>query len=274
MSKSYTTTHDSAEAERRASPSASVVFEAIRREGEDELERTSIGLFWSGLAAGLSMGFSLATEGLLRSYLPDAHWVGLVAEIGYTTGFLIVILGRQQLFTENTLTPILPLLRNRTLHTLFNVVRLWGVVLLANLVGCAVFGWAAANTTLFTPDIQGIFSSMAVETVGHAWGQIFLRGIVGGWLIALLVWLLPFAETARVWVIIAITYIIGLGHFSHGIAGSVDAFAGAFIGVSGWGDVARFITAALCGNVLGGVLLVALINYGQVFGGGEDGIDA
>src|SRR3954465_9128941 len=121
------------EAQERSSPSGKVVYKAILKEGEDELERPSSALFWSGLAAGLSMGFSFITEALLQAHLPHANWSPLVSKFGYAMGFLIVILGRQQLFTENTLTPILPLLQKKNRETLLNVLRLWGVVLLANM---------------------------------------------------------------------------------------------------------------------------------------------
>ena len=96
--------------EERVSPSAHVLHEAIRREAEDELARSPSSLWWSGLAAGLSMGFSVVTQGLLRSHLPDAPWRPLVTNFGYTIGFLIVVLGHQQLFTENTVTPIISVL--------------------------------------------------------------------------------------------------------------------------------------------------------------------
>ncbi len=102
----------------RGAPRAAVVYETVREEGEFELQRTVSGLAWSGLAAGLSMGFSLVAEGLLRHHLPDAPWRPLVSKLGYSAGFLIVILGRQQLFTENTLTVILPLLLSSTLSIL------------------------------------------------------------------------------------------------------------------------------------------------------------
>src|SRR5581483_2356331 len=101
------------EAEERSAPKGSVVYEAIRQEGEDELSRSTASLAWSGLAAGLSMGFSFVSESILRAHLPESNWRLLVAKLGYGVGFLIVILCRQQLFTENTLTVILPLLRQR-----------------------------------------------------------------------------------------------------------------------------------------------------------------
>lgn len=91
---------EAAEAEEIGSPSGSVVYRAIYKEGESELERNNTALGWSGLAAGLSMGFSPLTEAILQAHLPDARWAALVAKIGYAAGFLFVILGRQQLYTE------------------------------------------------------------------------------------------------------------------------------------------------------------------------------
>src|SRR3954447_8156957 len=140
--------HDQ-EAEERSSPSGKVVYKAILKEGEEELARPSSALFWSGLAAGLSMGFSMIAEGLLHAHLPDSPWRPLVAKFGYSVGFLIVILGRQQLFTENTLTPILPLLLRKDVKTLLQVARLWTVVLVTNLMGGVLVGLATAKTAAF-----------------------------------------------------------------------------------------------------------------------------
>src|SRR3954453_4509239 len=58
----------------RAPPRALVIHEVIRAEGEAELARSWPALLWSGLAAGLSMGFSFAVQGLLQRALPDAAW--------------------------------------------------------------------------------------------------------------------------------------------------------------------------------------------------------
>jgi formate/nitrite transporter FocA (FNT family) len=254
----------------RQSPGGKVVYKAICKEGADELERPTSALFWSGLAAGLSMGFSLVAEGLLRAHLPDAPWRPLVAKLGYSVGFLIVILGRQQLFTENTLTPILPLLQHRDARTLGNVLRLWGVVLLANLLGTLAFGFAAARTTAFEPHLRETFLRIGDEALAHGFGTTLVRGVFAGWLIALMVWLLPFAEAARVWVIILITYVVGLGQFSHIIAGAVEVFTAAAAGRAGWTAVfGGYIVPTLVGNILGGVTLVAALNHAQVVAGGE-----
>jgi formate-nitrite transporter family protein len=261
------------EVQERSSPSGKIVYKAILKEGEEELERSSSALFWSGLAAGLSMGFSMIAEGLLHAYLPDEHWRPLVAKFGYSAGFLIVILGRQQLFTENTLTPVLPLLQRRPHATLANVGRLWLIVLAANLVGALLVALVVANTELFNLSVREAFSEIGRKALEPAFGNMVLRGIFAGWLIALMVWLLPFAETARVWVIILITYLVGLGNFSHIIAGAVEVFTVASMGQESWARVlGGYIVPTLIGNVLGGVTLVAMLNHAQIVAGegGED----
>jgi len=122
------------EAEDRTSVSANVVHEAIRHDGEEELNRPVSALAWSGFAAGLSMGFSFVAQALFRAHLPDQPWRPLVVNLGYPVGFLIAIIGRQQLFTENTLTAIIPLLARRNSTTLIRVLQLWAAVFVVNTV--------------------------------------------------------------------------------------------------------------------------------------------
>jgi formate/nitrite transporter FocA (FNT family) len=255
-------------AEKRRSMTVHVVHEAVRREGEEELKRTPSALFWSGLAAGLAMGFSLMTEGLLQARLPDAPWRALVTKLGYSAGFVIVILGRQQLFTENTLTAILPLLHSHFEAKIFrSVARLWGVVLAANMAGALAIAWVLGNTPLFSPQVQHAFSQIAHDSIGIGFGVVVLRGVFAGWLIALLVWMLPFAEASRFFVILGVTWVIGIGAFSHIVAGSVDVLFLAWTGGATWGQVVGgYIVPALIGNILGGVALVAALNHAQVVG--------
>ncbi|MCA1668874.1 MAG: formate/nitrite transporter family protein [Thermomicrobia bacterium] len=255
----------------RAAPRPLIVYEVIRREGEDELRRTWSALAWSGLAAGLSMGFSFVAMGVLRAHLPTAPWLPLVVNLGYSIGFLIVILGRQQLFTENTLTPILPLLNKPNGKTLWRVARLWGVVLLANLVGAFAFAVVIAHTGVFKPETRDAFAAISQEALAGSVGTILLRAIFAGWLIALMVWLLPGAETSRLFIIIIVTYLVGLAGFAHIIAGSVEIFYGLTTGsVSWWAAIGGWLIPTLIGNILGGVSLVAALNHAQVTAGGGD----
>ena len=254
-----------AEAEHRSAARAVVVYEAIRSEGEQELARPTSALFWSALAAGLSMGFSLIGEGLLRSMLPALPWRPIVTKFGYTFGFLMVVLGRQQLFTENTLTPILPLLLHRTRPVLHNTIRLWGVVLAANLLGAVAIAWVLANTGAFDPSVRRAFAEIGQESLSAPFGLALLRGVFAGWLIAFMVWLLPSAESFRVVVIVALTWLVGVGHLTHIIAGSIEVLYLAASGVTGYGHaVTAYMIPTLIGNILGGVALVAALNHAQV----------
>jgi formate/nitrite transporter FocA (FNT family) len=254
-----------ADAEERRSPSSRIVYNAILKEGEEEMRRRSDMLFWSGLAAGLSMGFSLIAEGLLRTYVPDASWAPLITKLGYSMGFVVVILGRQQLYTENTLTAVLPVLRHRSIAALGQMMRLWGVVLAANLAGALAVATLLTRADVFPPEVVERFVMTSREAMEPGFRDILLRGIVAGWLIALIVWMLPFAEASRLWVIILITYLIGLGGLSHVIAGSVEAFVLPLAAEgSWWHALSHYTLPALIGNTIGGVTLVAALNHAQV----------
>jgi len=262
------------EADERTSPSGSVVYKAICHEGASELERSSSALAWSGLAAGLSMGFSFLGTALIHAHLPHAKWTPLVSALGYTLGFLIVVLGRQQLFTKNTLTVILPLLTERKPSLFANVLRLWTVVLVANVIGAILFALVLAKTEVVDAETYESLRSVAQQSHSGGFAVLLLRGIFAGWLIALMVWLLPFAETARVLVIVIVTWLVGAAHFTHVIVGSVEGAFLAFTGDTTWGAFAgSFFLPALMGNIVGGVALVAAINHAQVVAG-EHGTDA
>ena len=246
-------------------PNAALIHETIRAEGESELDRPVHALLLSGLAAGLSLGFSLIAEGVLQTHLPDAPWRDLVSKLGYPVGFLIVVLGRQQLFTENTVTPILPLLRNRDAATLGRVARLWVLVLGANLAGTWAVAAVLAGTELFPPETKQAFAAISHHGVASPFGLTMLKGIFAGWLIALMVWLMPGAGSWRPAVIVLMTWLVTAAGFAHIVAGSVDVAYLVWSGEASGADyLMRFFCPTLVGNVLGGVTLVAALNYGQV----------
>ncbi|MHB8145921.1 MAG: formate/nitrite transporter family protein [Vulcanimicrobiaceae bacterium] len=253
------------ESKRRVGLRAAVVFETVRREGEQELERPIAALAFSGLAAGLSMGFSLIATGVIRAALPDAPWRVLIENFGYTLGFLIVVLGRQQLFTENTVTAVIPFLDHTNTKTFAKVARLWAIVLITNLLGALIVAFALARSDAFPPNVKAAFLSIGQQTLAHGFTTVLLKGIFAGWLIALMVWLLPAAENSRVSVILIITFIVGAAGLSHVVAGSVEAFYAVVSGSASWGRyLVDFLLPVFIGNSIGGVLLVSIINYGQV----------
>ena len=252
------------EAEERSAPHVAVVHEAIRLEGEEEIKRSPQALAWSGLAAGLAMGFSLLTQGYLHAALPDTDWRVLVVKLGYSVGFLVVILGRQQLFTENTLTPVLPLLHD-VRGKIGKVAKLWGVVLVTNLLGAGLFAWALSAAPNVDPGTEAAFLEIARAVYRGDFLATLVAAVYAGWLIALMVWMLPFAESGRVTVIVIVTYVLGLGHLDHSIAGSVEVLYLVAKGEVGFlAYLGHFLAPAVLGNVVGGVVFVALLNHAQV----------
>lgn len=256
------------EAEDRTSVAVLVVHEAIRKDGDEELQRPISALAWSGLAAGLSMGFSFLAEGVFRSYLPDTQWRPLVTHLGYPVGFLIVIIGRQQLFTENTLTAIIPLLARRNVPTLVAVLKLWAVVLAANLTGAHIFAWVIGNTSLLKPDVLDALRDLATTAADVTFGTALLRGIFAGWLIALVVWMNAATDSGRIPIIVVLTYIVGVAGLTHIVAGSVEVLFLVMTGAKSWlSYLDGYMLPALLGNIVGGVALVSALNHAQVIAG-------
>jgi formate/nitrite transporter FocA (FNT family) len=251
------------EADDRSSTTAKVVHEAIRLEGTEELERPSSSVVWSGLAAGLTMGCSMLGQGVLMVHLPDAPWRPLVAAFGYSLGFLFVTMGRQQLFTETTLTVMLPVLHKT--HGIGDVARYWAIVFAANIVATLLFAAAVNIPGLFKPDQIHAFSELGMKAVEPGFAGVLVKGVFAGWLIALMVWLQPAAATARWIIIVAVTWLIAVAEFSHVIAGSIETAFAAMRGDIGWDQyVLGFLVPALVGNSIGGVVFVALLNHAQV----------
>jgi formate/nitrite transporter FocA (FNT family) len=181
---------------------------------------------------------------------------------------VIVILGSQQLFTENTLTPIVPLLSRRTADCLRNVLRLWGAVLAANVLGALLFALALGRLAVVDPEVNRALSEIAREAMRAGAATTMLHAVFAGWLIALMVWMLPAVEGGRLGVVVLMTYLVGLGGFAHVIAGSTEVFYAAIRGEAPWGQVLLgYFLPTLVGNVLGGLTMVAALNHAQATSG-------
>ncbi|HVZ46325.1 MAG TPA: formate/nitrite transporter family protein [Ramlibacter sp.] len=251
--------------EEQTTPRTPIIYEIVRRNGNDEMERPAVSLWWSGIAAGLSLSFSLLAQALLRERLPDAPWRELVAALGYPIGFLMVVLARQQLFTENTITVVLPVMAEPTRRNFGRAARLWAIVLAANLAGT----FASALFCSFTPVLpEGTREHMlAISSASMHYGplEMGLRAVTAGYLMAALVWMMPAAGNMQFHVVAAMTYVIGAGGFAHIVAGSAEAFLLLFAGRLGVGELlSGFALPALAGNIVGGTALFAMISYAQV----------
>ena len=253
------------EVEERLRLKAPVVYEVVRQEGEEELRRPFSSLWWSGVAAGLGIAASIIAKGALHGVLPDAPWRDAVSSIGYCFGFVIVILGRLQLFTENTITAVLPLLAERTRRNLLSTARLWAIVLLANFVGTLIVAALVYHGGIVPDPLKGAIVDVS-RHIAHkdALGHLMLA-IPAGFLMAAIVWILPSAEGSEFWVIVFITYLIGVSGFSHVVAGSMEAFVLVIAGeLAAWDALGTFLIPALLGNIIGGTGLFAMLAYAQV----------
>ncbi len=246
-------------------PQSHEIHQITREEGEAELKRHSGATAWSGLAAGLSMGFSFLIMAVLQAALPDAPWRRLITGFGYTTGFLIVVLGKQELFTETTLTGVLPIIDGWKWREIPTLLRYWLVVLSTNLAGTFLFGWMLSHESLFRPEVWAALGDIAHTALHDEFWPMLVKAILAGWLIALMVWLLPGAGPARILIIVALTYAVSISHFSHSIAGSVEIAFAVFAGhIPPLDYLTRFLAPTLIGNTIGGVALVALLNHAPI----------
>lgn len=244
---------------------AKLIYQVVRRAGDEELERPNTALFWSGVAAGVCISFSVIGEAVFQTYLPDAVWLPLVESLGYTFGFLIVILGGMQLFTENTLTTVLPLLARPGLYNLARVARLWGIVLLANVIGCFIAATFITFMPTFAPDTLASIKEISLHATGHGAWVGFAKAVPAGLLIAALVWMMAAGEKDKLFLIIVITWLIAAGDFTHIIAGSVEMAYLLLTGDLGlFAAVFGFFIPVFLGNVFGGTIVFGLITWGQV----------
>jgi len=244
---------------------AAAVHEQIRLEGEKELERDGLALMWSAIAAGLSISASLMVKGILHARLPDTPERFFIENIGYTAGFIIVIMARQQLFTENTVTAVLPVMHKPTLKNHAILLRLWGVVLAGNLIGCACAALAFHLVPFFDADTDAAFRAISMKIMEKTPTAMFVSGIISGWLIATMVWMLPSAGTAKIWVIMLMTYLVAIADLTHIVVGSVEILYLVFTGAIPWYDfIWPFALPTLAGNIFGGTFIFALISHAQI----------
>lgn len=245
--------------------SSRLVYLVIRKEGEEELERTNRSLFWAGMAAGVLISFSVLGEAVLRTYLPDTRWAYLVENLGYSFGFLLVILGRMQLFTENTITTVLPLMINPIGSVFLSVLRLWGLVLAANVLGAFVAGLFMAYSHGIPADMLPAIDELSRHATGMGAYDSFVRAIPAGILVAAIVWMLAQADGGEVAIITLFTWLIAAGDFTHVVAGSVEMAFLMVQGELGLGPgLFGFFLPVLAGNVVGGTLIFAAMAWGQV----------
>lgn len=254
----------------RTPPRVALLHEIIRSAGQEELKRNIATLTWSAVAAGLTMGFSFLARGVLHRHMEGLPAAYLVEGFGYTFGFLAVIIARQQLFTENTLTAVLPVMTKPSLHNLGRLLRLWSVVLGGNLLGATIFAYGLLHLQQFDQATQNAFLAVGGELMDNSAWSMFTKGVLAGWIIAMMVWMMAATERSRLAIIVICTYVIAIGGFTHIVVGASEAMYMVFAGHATLAEAAfRFALPTLAGNVVGGSLIFAMISHAQVRSGGD-----
>lgn len=258
---------DDREIEQRKSGSSRIIHEVIRKEGEEELARPALSLMFSGLVAGFAINASLLGKTFLRAGLPDAPWRHLVESLGYTLGFIIVIMARLQLFTESTVTAVLPVANDLRLAKLVALLRLWGIVLAANMAGTLLASALFVSGVILSPDDLAAMADISRGLLAHDVFHTLMLGIPSGFLVGSIAWILPNGRESQIWVIIFLTYLVGVGDFTHVVAGSGEAWFLWLDGLASLGHViGGILLPSLVGNIIGGSALFAILAHAQVRG--------
>jgi len=247
--------------------SASEILETVAKNGREELERSSHALAFSGFAGGFAMGLTGLSVAVVRAALGHDPGSEFVAQLFYPMGFIAVVIGRAQLFTENTLYPVVLVFDNP--RWIRNMLRLWAIVFASNVLGAFVFALIAERTSALTPKAAQELVILGTNALTGNAAFFFWSGIIGGWLIALVAWMVSashftIGQIAVVWLL---TFVVGIGGFSHCIATSGEILAAVVTGNLAPGMYFHWLLFATLGNIIGGVTIVTLLNYGQVHAG-------
>lgn len=247
-----------------ASKDAKTILETIIADGRNELERASAGLALSGLSAGLNISLGAVAMARMGSMTGG---MGLLAVCFYPIGFIIVVLGRAQLFTENTLTPVTVVFARHT--GLSDLLRLWGAVLGANLLGALIFSVAAVYVELLPPAAAELLFKDASSKLDYEFALAAAKGIFGGWVVALMAWLVAAVQDtiSQIFVVWMLAALIPLLDLTHSVAGASEIMIAVFAGQATWFEyIFAFQIPTTIGNLIGGLVLVTILNYGQVVG--------
>lgn len=250
------------------------ILDSLMKSAVHEMNRERSGLLLSGFSAGLDIGFGPLMMAVVLT-LAEQGFGDLTTELllasVYSIGFMFVILGRSELFTEHTTLAVIPVLDRQA--SVSQLARLWGLVYVGNIVGGFLF---TLLVILLMPGLGVVsidaFESIALKLVTHELHWLFIGGVFAGWLMGLLAWLITAAQetVSRLLLVLIVTGTIGLLHLPHSIAGNVEVLFGLFLSPAvSLSDYVLFLVLATIGNAAGGAIFVALLKYGHVIRGGS-----
>ena len=257
-----------------ARPSAEDIYKQVAANARQELKRTNTALAISGFGGGTFMGLSAMATAIAVALLGTGPAAQIISRMFYPLGFIVVIIGRSQLFTENTLYPVALVLAEK--RHFWNTLRLWSIVLPANVAGAFGFSLLAAWTPALQPIFVQALARLGLDCLAHPAPTVFWSGVIGGWIIAMAAWLVSGSHsiTGSVMVIWMLTFVVGAGNFAHCIASSCEIMVAVLTHQATWGAYFHWLLPAVAGNICGGVGLVTILEYGQaVYGKDQDEID-
>lgn len=257
-----------------ARPSAEDIYKQVANNARQELKRTNTALAISGFGGGAFMGLSALGTAIGVAVLGSSPMAHALACVLYPLGFIVVILGRSQLFTENTLYPVALVLAEK--KEFWNTLRLWSIVLPSNVVGALGFAALAAWTPALEPRFVEALTRLGLQGMAHPAWTVFWSGVIGGWIIALAAWLVSGSHsiTGSVMLIWLLTFVVGAGSFAHCVASSCEILVAVLTHHASWLAYAQWLGPAVAGNICGGVGLVTILEYGQaVYGKDQADID-
>lgn len=245
------------------------IFDEQIETGLREHKRSNQDLFFSSITAGLEVGFSvflMATIYSLFNGVVHPSLLHVLLAISYPLGFIFVVIGKSELFTEHTTLAAIPVLNKNA--TIKSLLILWGVVYVGNLLGGYIFGYILSVLPERLNSIDnGAFYGLAKKLVHHPWYIIVGSGILAGWLMGLLSWLVTSSQDtlSRIVIITLVTSVIGIGGLHHSIVGSIEVFTASLTSIEiTWKDYLHVQTWATLGNIIGGVVFVAFLKFSQV----------
>jgi formate-nitrite transporter family protein len=255
--------------EGRLRASASDIYERVKREAGEELERPVAALAFSGLFAGATVGFGSVASAAAAAILAGHHYARLIGAIFFPIGFIVVIIGRAQLFTENTLYPVTLVLDER--RHLLATLRLWVIVLSANVIGVVLFALVVTKTQALAPDIVAKVAEDGHRATLGSWASFFWSAVLGGWAIALVAWVIQssgvvIGQVALIWTLV---FVVGLVGLDHSVSTTFETLCAVFRNEVHFSHALSWFAAVLLGNIAGGVLITAVLNYGQVRAGSD-----
>ena len=242
--------------------SAGEIFERVIASAAEEIDSGKKTLFFSGVTAGFAIVLTFVGHAVGAAIFPDNAFLSAII---YPIGFVYIIMGRYQLYTENTLPPVALVLARRASYPM--LIRVWGIVIVGNLVGAALGAYPLAVTQVLSPEAMEAGQEFTKKGLEHGWWTVFTKAVFAGWLVAGIVWLDHAAQDtiSRLLQVYVIFYTIAAAELYHVITAAADAFFYLFVtGASPFVVFSAYWLPILLGNTVGGVLLFTLVNYARM----------